>query len=194
LADAYDVYQVIPDAEELLRVNREYAQEVMAKLSPIRGVSYGEEEIQKLDIYAPKGAKNAPVLVDIHGGGWSAGTKNPSAIQASAVMSAGAIWVPIDYGLAPAYTIDQMIDHVREAVSWIYWNIVRYGGDPNQVYIYGFSAGAHLAGTTLMTGWHGKYNVLEDIIKGAVMISGVFDLEGYVHAQIGDTRKNLPSC
>ncbi len=185
LVDAYDVYLVIPDAEELLRANRERAQQVEAHLKPIKDVAYGGESVQKLDIYAPKAAKSVPVIVDIHGGGWASGTKNPSALQASAVMSAGAIWVPIDYGLAPAYSIDQIIDHVRVAISWIYRNIDQYGGDPNQIYIYGFSAGAHLAGTALMPGWHQEYGVPENVIKGAVMLSGVYDLEGYVHAQKG---------
>lgn len=185
LAEAYDVFLTIPDPMGWLEANRVRAQLVEAKLKPIKDLSYGEAPIQKLDIYAPADAKNAPVLVDIHGGGWSAGSKNPSALQAQAVNAAGGIWVPIDYGLAPEYSMDQIIDHVRLAISWIYRNIVQYGGDPHQLFIFGYSAGAHLAGTTLMPSWHHEYGIPENAIKGAVLTSGIFDLEGYVHAQTG---------
>ncbi len=185
LAEAYNVFSTVPDPAGWLQANRVRAQLVEAELKPIKDLSYGEAPIQKLDIYAPADAKNAPVLIDIHGGGWTAGSKNPRAIPAQAVTANGTIWVPIDYGLAPEYSMDQMIDHVRRAITWVYWNIAQYGGDPNQLFIFGQSAGAHLAGTALMTGWHHEYGIPENAIKGAVLISGIFDLEGLVHARTG---------
>lgn len=187
LAITYDVFLAIPDAAGLLQANRERAKLVEAELKPIKDLSYGEVPIQKLDIYAPKGAKNAPVLIDIHGGGWTAGSKNPSALQAQAVMAAGGIWMPIDYGLAPEYSMDQMIDHVRLAISWIYRNIAQYGGDPNQLFIFGFSAGAHLAGTALMPGWHHEYGIPENAIKGAVMtVYATFKNESFLRKEPGN--------
>lgn len=185
LGDAYNVFLTIPDPMGWLQANRVRAQLVEAELKPIKDLAYGEEPIQKLDIYAPKDAKNAPVLIDIHGGGWTAGSKNPRALQAQSVNAIGAIWVPIDYGLAPEYSMDQMIDHVRRAISWIYRNIAQYGGDPDQLFVFGNSAGAHLAGTALMPAWPHKYGIPENVIKGAVLTSGVFDLEVVLHALPG---------
>ncbi len=185
LAEAYNVFLTIVDPLGWLQTNRVRAQQVEAELKPLKDLAYGEAPIQKLDIYAPADAKNAPVLIDIHGGGWTAGSKNPRALEAQAVNANGAIWVPIDYGLAPEYSMDQMIDHVRRAICWVYLNIARYGGDPNRLFVFGNSAGAHLAGTTLMPGWPHKYGIPEDVIKGAVLTSGIFDLEGHVHARTG---------
>lgn len=185
LADAYNVFLTVPDPFGWLQANKDRAQRVEAELKPIKDLSYGKAPIQKLDIYAPANAEAAPVLIDIHGGGWTMGSKNPRAIPAQTVTAAGAIWVPIDYGLAPEYSMSQIIDHVRCAISWVYSNIVQYGGDPNQLFIFGNSAGAHLAGTTLMPEWLHEYGMPVDAIKGAVMTSGIFDLAGQVHAQTG---------
>src|SRR5574342_453631 len=106
LAKAYDVFLTIPDPAGWLQTNRAHAQLVEAELKPIKDLSYGEDPIQKLDIYAPADAKNAPVLIDIHGGGWTAGSKNPRALVAPAVIANATIWAPIDYGLAPEYSMD----------------------------------------------------------------------------------------
>jgi arylformamidase len=63
-----------------------------------------------------------PVLIDIHGGGWMAGSKNARSIRAKAIMSQGIISVPIDYGLAPQYRMEEMIDHIRSALACTYGN------------------------------------------------------------------------
>lgn len=185
LADAYNVFLSFPDAGSWLQANRIRAAKIEAELKPLKDLSYGLAPIQKLDIYAPANAKAAPVLIDIHGGGWTMGSKNPRAIPAQTVTTAGAIWVAVDYGLAPEYSMNQIIDHVRCAIAWVYRNIVQYGGDPNQLFVFGNSAGAHLAGTTLMPGWLGEYGMPSDAIKGAVLTSGIFDLASQVHAQTG---------
>jgi arylformamidase len=95
------------------------------------------------------------------------------------------VWAPIDYGLAPEYRMDEIVDHVRSAVAWIYGHIAEYGGDPERLYVSGNSAGAYLAATTLMPGWHGAYGIPEDTIKGACLMSGLFDLDPLVLAAAG---------
>ncbi len=191
LTEAYNDYKMIPHFDLLLQENRERAQTVKARLNPIQNVAYGTEIIQKLDIYAPKNAKNMPVLISIHGGGWTMGSKNPWAIPAEILISKGIISVSIDYGLAPQYRMKDIITHVRDAVAWVYKNSARYGGDPNRLYIHGVSAGAHLASTTLMPSWHKDFDVPEDVIKGLVAMSGIYDLCTLVHAPQTDSQKAL---
>jgi arylformamidase len=116
-------------------------------------------------------------LIDIHGGGWTAGSKNARSFPAEAIVPKGVLWVPIDYGLAPAFKLDAIVDHVRSAVAWIYKNIASHGGDPNRIYVSGNSAGGHLVATTLMPGWHAKYGVPENVVKGACAMSGVYDMD-----------------
>ncbi len=185
LEDAYNVFLSIPDPAAWLQQNRERAAKAEAELNPVKDVSYGKAPIQCLDIYTPPHANNTPVLIDVHGGGWTMGSKNPRALEAKAVNSLGCIYVPIDYGLAPEYSMDQMIDHVRQAISWVYNNIRSYGGDQNQMYIFGNSSGAHLAATALIPGWHSNFSLPETVIKGAMLTSGIYDLEGHSHMQGG---------
>lgn len=148
-------------------------------------IAYGADDVQKLDIYAPDGADKAPVLIDIHGGGWTQGTKETRSLPAPAINKRGIIWVPIDYGLAPDYTMSGIVDHVRSAVAWVYKNISQYGGDPDRLFVSGNSAGGHLTGTTVMPGWHGKFGIPDNAVKGACAMSGVFDLEALVCAASG---------
>lgn len=186
LTEAYDNYKAIPNLDVLLQENRERAQTVKTRLNPIQDVAYGSESIQKLDIYAPKNLKKMPVIMSIHGGGWTMGSKNPWAIPAEALMSKGILSVSIDYGLAPQYKMKDIVTHVRCAVAWVYKNIEEYGGDPNRLYIYGISAGAHLASTTLMPSF-----LPENVIKGIIAMSGIYDLCTLVHAPEADSQKAL---
>lgn len=191
LTEAFDDTKAIPDLYALLQKNRERAQVVKARLNPISDIAYGPETIQKLDIYAPKNGKKMPVLISVHGGGWTLGNKNPWAISAEVLMAKGIISVPIDYGLAPQYRMEDMIAHVRQAVAWVYKNIAQYGGDPNRLYIHGVSAGAHLASTTLMPGWHKDFGLSKDIIKGLVAMSGIYDLCTLAQAPQAESQKAL---
>ncbi len=148
-------------------------------------VAYGGDPEQKLDIFAPPAPDNQPVMIYIHGGGWRSGSKNAASFMAKAMSDRGVIWVPVDYGLAPNYRIDAMVNHVRSAVAWVYDEIAGHGGDPERIYVSGNSAGGHLTGTTLMPGWHGAYGVPTDVIKGACAMSGVFDLDSLLLATYG---------
>lgn len=191
LTEAYDDYRAIPNFDALLAGNRERAQTVKTRLNPTLDVAYGSEPIQKLDIYAPKNLQKMPVIISIHGGGWAMGSKNPWAVPAETLMPKGILSVSIDYGLAPQYRMKDIIAHVRYAIAWVYKNINQYGGDLNRLYIYGMSAGAHLAATALMPDWHKDFDLPEDVIKGLIAMSGIYDLCTLVHAPQADSQKAL---
>lgn len=181
LAAGFNVASTVSDLPAYQAWNAEQSKRVSAAMPNERNVPYGEADIQKLDIFAPGGNKNAnaPVLIDVHGGGWTAGSKNGRSFVAEAIVPKGVVWAPIDYGLAPTYKLDKIVDHVRQAVAWVYKNIKAHGGDPNRIYVSGNSAGGHLVATLLQPGWHAKHGIPEDTIKGACAMSGVYDM----HAQ-----------
>lgn len=184
LSKQYAVHATIPDPGGYQGEAARMAAEAREKLSGALNVAYGEAEIQKLDIFAPDGG-NAPVLIDIHGGGWTAGSKNSRSFVAEALVTKGIAFVPIDYGLGPDYGMPEIVDHVRSAVAWVYNNIADHGGDPDRIFVSGNSAGGHLTGTTMMPGWHGEYGIPADAIKGACAMSGVFDLEALYRVSEG---------
>jgi arylformamidase len=69
-----------------------------------------------------------------------------------------------------------MVDQCRRAVAWIYKNAASFGGDPNALYLSGFSSGGHLGGCVVITEWE-KFGVPRDVLKGAVLGSGMYDLK-----------------
>jgi arylformamidase len=70
-----------------------------------------------------------------------------------------------------------MVDQVRRAIAWTIQNAARFGGDPSRVFLSGFSSGSHLAGVALLTEWKTDFGLPDDVIKGAVLSSGLYDLK-----------------
>ncbi|GMH62536.1 hypothetical protein TrLO_g2983 [Triparma laevis f. longispina] len=155
------------------------------------------DPMQKLDIYFPpthpavnlpsnltflpthSPPNPLPVLVHIHGGGWARGGKATWAHGAPSICKAlcaqGVIAISVGYRLG---TYPHFVDDAAMAVGWVRENIASLGGDVNNVYLSGHSAGAHIA--SLMTVRHERFlkphNVPPSFIKGLMLISGVYNL------------------
>jgi len=177
LDDAYDndVYAFnAKTIEERRRFNNEIAQSLLPK--PNR-VAYGPTEIEKLDIYRSKRA-NAPILVFIHGGSWRGGRSSQFTVYAEPYVKAGAHFVVVDFTNVQETNGDifPMVDQVRRAVAWVYRDAVSFGGNPNEIYTISRSSGSHLNSCLVITEWE-KHGLPRDIIKGAVMGSGMYDLK-----------------
>jgi arylformamidase len=176
--DAYDqsVYAFNqPNIAERNRANSELAQAIIGK--PQR-VAYGPSEFEKLDIYRSNRA-NAPVNIFIHGGAWRAGRSGGArAHLALPLVKAGAHFVGVDFIDVDAAggTIFPMVEQVRRAVGWVYRNAASFGGNPNALYLTGHSSGGHLGGCVVVTDWP-KEGLPLDILKGALLGSGMYDLK-----------------
>jgi arylformamidase len=70
-----------------------------------------------------------------------------------------------------------MARQVRSAVAWVYKNAARFGGDPNRLYVCGHSSGGHLAGTVVSADWRKDFGLPGDILRGALLCSGMYDLK-----------------
>ena len=140
-------------------------------------VAYGPTEIEKLDIYRTRRA-NAPVLVFIHGGGWQGGRADQFTVYAEPYVKAGVNFVVVDFANVKETNGDlfPMVDQCRRAVAWAYRNAASFGGNPNEIYTISRSSGSHLASCVLITEWE-KQGLPRDLIKGAVLGSGMYDLK-----------------
>ncbi len=94
------------------------------------------------------------------------------------MVRAGAHWVGLDFDGVEGTNGDllPMADQVRRAVAWVYKNAKSFGGDPNRIYVSGQSSGGHLAGNVVTTDWS-KYGVPADVVKGALLCSGMYELK-----------------
>jgi arylformamidase len=178
LDDAYDQTVYAPN-QPLLAARRKVASEsVIKRFGPPERVAYGLSAIEKLNIYKTQ-KPNAPVNVYIHGGAWRNGAAKDFAFLAESFVNAGANCVILDFIQVQdaAGSLTPMIQQVRSALAWVYKNGTSFGGDPNRIYVTGHSSGAHLAGCTLVTDWQKDFAVPANIIKGGLMVSGMYDLK-----------------
>ncbi|NWT06325.1 KFA formamidase, partial [Mionectes macconnelli] len=144
-------------------------------------VPYGKGDGEKLDIYFPTDhSGNFPVLVYIHGGYWQCLSKDKSGFAAPPLVSQGVAVVAVGYDTAPKGHMDTMVLQVRRCLAFL---VEQYPGIRG-IYLCGHSAGAHLAAMVLFTDWT-EFHVVPDI-KGAVLVSGVYDLEPILHTYVND--------
>jgi arylformamidase len=162
-------------------------------------VPYGPTRAETLDIFSPE-KSNAPVFVFIHGGYWRSLSSKEFSCVALGLQSLGIAVVVINYALCPEVSIDEITRQARASIAWVLRNAKSFGGDPSRVAAGGHSAGGHLAAMCLQARWDEDYGFSRDPLKGAVLVSGLFDLEplrySYLQPQIqldeGIVRRNSP--
>ncbi len=98
----------------------------------------------KLDIYSLTKVKNAPVMIYVHGGAWTRGSRSQVSVKPDHFSALGFVFVSIDYRLVPSVKIEDQLEDIDHALGWISQNIGKYGGNANNLHLMGHSAGAHL--------------------------------------------------
>lgn len=109
------------------------------------GIAFGSDPRQMLDIYAPRDARHAPVLVFFYGGSWNSGRRQDYAFAGRAFAAQGFVTVVADYRLVPQVHYPAFVQDGAAAVAWARANIAQYGGDPARIGVTGHSAGAYIA-------------------------------------------------
>lgn len=110
-------------------------------------VALGDSEgVQLLgDVYHPPQPGPHPIVLVVHGGGWSAGSRSEGQTASRALAAAGFLVVACDYRLAPAHRFPAQLADVQIALRWIRTHAAALGGDPTRIALLGRSAGAQLA-------------------------------------------------
>jgi len=178
LDEAYDQSVFAPN-QQLVGNRRKLASEATLKrLGPPQRIAYGTSEVEKLDIYKAQRA-HAPILIFIHGGAWRNGLAKEFAFPAEMILDAGAHFVVPDFIQVQdaGGSLSPMAEQVRRAVAWVYSNAASFGGDPERIYISGHSSGAHLTGVALVTDWQKEFGLPANVLKGGLLISGMYDLK-----------------
>ena len=149
---------------------------------------YGPDERNRIDYFAAR--RDGPVLAFIHGGYWQNRAKELFAFVAEGPLAWGINVALIGYTLAPQKRLDGIVAEIRAALGWLHKSIPMLGGNSNQLFVSGWSAGGHL---TAMAMDH-------PAVKGGLAISGIYDLEpmrlSYINDKLrldeAEARRNSP--
>ena len=152
--------------------NRAAAKE--AAIPGVRELAYGADPLQKLDLVVPAGAAHAPLLLFIHGGGWSIGDKRMGeGLKASHFTAAGWAFASANYRLVPQATVEQQAADIASAIAFARAHAAENGLDPDRIVLMGHSAGAHLAA---LVGTDPRYLAAAGVpmaaVRGVVLLDG----------------------
>lgn len=148
-------------------------------------------ERQVLDLHAPAGAKNLPVVFWIHGGGWQTGHKGLVAQKPQLFTDAGLVFVSINHRLLPDVAMGDIIRDVAKAMRWVHEHVAEYGGDPSRVLVMGHSSGGQLAALICTDDRYLKAEGLSlSMIKGCVPVDAdTFDIPAII--EVAETRARV---
>ncbi|MDZ4347434.1 MAG: alpha/beta hydrolase, partial [Candidatus Binatia bacterium] len=180
----------VPEFPELSKVRAAQARKVRESAKSWLDVPYGKSPREKLDIYAAD-KPGGSVFVYLHGGYWRGGSKEDNCNFAPTLTARGATVVLVEYDLCPQVTVSDIVGETRSAIAWIYRNIAGYGGDPERIHLAGASAGGHLTAMALANDWE-KQDLPRDIIRGALVMSGVYDLDMVMRISVQEEVRLTP--
>jgi arylformamidase len=176
LDNEYLISKTVPDIGPFISDYGRLSEEARATLVCREDVAYGDHADEVIDVF-PAG-EGAPIFFFIHGGYWRMLSHKDSSFMAPACVAKGVAVVAVNYSLTGSgATIDIIVDQCRRALAWTHKNAESFGGDPSRIFVCGSSAGGHLTGMMVAGGWHDDYGVPADIVRGAVPLSGIHDLE-----------------
>ncbi len=184
---------------EYLRGSREAKKAAIEQGSGLFDLAYGTSGDEILDLFLPGAAGPAPLQVYIHGGYWQDLSKEASSFAAPLFQQQGSFFAALNYTLAPAVGLSEIVAQNRRAIAWLYQQAGQWGIDRDKIHVSGSSAGAHLAMMMLSTDWT-QYGLPKDAIKGVCAVSGIYDLEpirlSYVNEALemdaGEAAANSP--
>lgn len=128
-------------------------------------------------------SKPQPLILFIHGGGWTGGSAESISSYAKLLASNGYVVANVDYALAPEYPYPASTMQLVELINYIYQNASEYGIDKDSIFIGGNSAGAHLSSQLADIITNEKYKdelgvsnqIPASSLKGLILLNGVYD-------------------
>jgi len=150
---------------------------IVRDVSYLQAAGYADNK-DKLDIYLPEGRRNAPVIVSYYGNQLMGGDKSEDAYVGRRFAAAGFVTVVVNYRLSPAVSHPAHVQDAAASFAWVKRNIGEYGGNADQVFLIGYSAGAYLV-ALLSTDprYLAAHNLSTRDIRGIVPVSAFYWVE-----------------
>jgi acetyl esterase/lipase len=154
-----------------------YAVRVVRDVPYLQGAGYADNK-DRLDIYVPEGRRNAPVIVSYYGNQLMGGDKTEDAYVGRRFAAAGFVTVVVNYRLSPAVSHPAHVQDAAASFAWVKRHIAEHGGNADQVFLIGYSAGAYLV-ALLSTDprYLAAHNLSLRDIRGIVPVSAFYWVE-----------------
>lgn len=161
-----------------------------------------DEYRHRCDLYLPQGVRGFPTVIFVHGGSWSMGSKDgflmlpghKAVDHGRFFAERGIAAVHVNYRLSPRVKHPDHVTDVARAVAWVRRNVALLGGDPDQIFLMGHSAGGHLVA---LLATDPQYLMREGLtpamIRGVIGVSGVYSLTGDLNATSAPVAAGQPS-
>tara|TARA_R110001599_G_scaffold27971_4_gene97385 strand:+ start:2070 stop:2930 length:861 start_codon:yes stop_codon:yes gene_type:complete len=139
---------------------------------------YGPTLAERMDVFHADNP-NAPVHVFFHGGYWRSLSHREFSFIVDDLVDAGITVAVVNYALCPQVRFSELVRQSQAAVAYVYRHAAELGVDPEQLSISGHSAGGHLCAMLMSTDWEGSFGLPNQLIRGALCISGLYDLRPF---------------
>ena len=159
-------------------------------VSYLKSLEVSTTDNPKLNVFVPRKSivDKVPVLVFIHGGNWNSGRKGTYDLLGRNFANKSIITVIPDYTLSPNASYDTMTEQIAQVIIWCKENIHKYGGDPNQIFVSGHSAGGHLGALAVM---NPKYKIDPKSISGIILNDAAgLDMKNYLEGNPPTEKDN----
>ncbi len=181
----------VPDHPEIIRRWQAESAQARGSEAGLLDLAFGSAPMERLDFF-PAEQPGAPLLVFIHGGYWRSLDKSDFTFIVPAYRRAGFSVALTNYTLAPQASVEEITRQQLRALAWLYRRSARLDFDRDRMVIAGHSAGGHLAAMMMAAHWNVFGTDLpSDLIKGGILMSGLYDLEPVRHAEFINTDLKL---
>jgi len=175
----YDQSTLVPDLTAYQARWKARTEAAKAQFRYLERVAYGTHGDEWMDVYIPAGNGRKPIVMFFHGGAWRTPQIGSTGNAAGAYAGAGAIFVAVNFSVAPEADLDIMVRQSRAATAHAAKHAAEWDGDANRIYVLGHSSGAHQASNVAATDWT-THGLPRDVVKGLAVTSGPYDLEPVV--------------
>lgn len=151
------------------------AQRAPADIEQQRDRIFDAEHRLALDVYRPTNAERAPLVVFFYGGDWTHGERAWYRFVGRALAARGLVVAIPDYRKSPDVTPDGFMADAAHAVAWMRAHAAQFGGDADDLFVMGHSAGGHIA-ALLATDpqWLAAVGMQPRDLAGCIGLAGVY--------------------
>jgi acetyl esterase/lipase len=154
-----------------------------------RGIVFDAAHGLALDVYRPAHADHAPVVVFFYGGSWVHGERAWYRFVGTALAARGVLVVIPDYRKVPQVRLDGFMQDAAEAVAWTHSHAAALGGDPDDVFVMGHSAGGQIAALLATDpSWLGARGLRPGDLAGLIGLAGCYAFAPVTAARDQDMR------